>query len=68
MKTLKTKTRIVESINDDLIRKAGKKIPNKRDRKISIYNPIDEDEDNIEVDNLFDYDLDAIDGDGDLDY
>jgi hypothetical protein len=66
MKTGKKKARVQEFSNDDLIRKPGKKIAvNKRDRRISIYNPIGEDEEETEIDNLFDYDPDSVDDEGD---
>ncbi len=69
MKPTKKKSQKPEHFNDDLVRKPVKKTALKRDRKISIYNPIDEDEDTVDnFDDLFDTDLDAIDEDEDDDY
>lgn len=64
MKTGNKKARPQEFSNDDLVRKPGKKVAIKRDRRISIYNPVDEEEENPEIDNLFDFDPDYLDDDG----
>jgi len=46
MKTMKKKSRNPEKMDDDIVRKPVKKhaIASKRDRRISIYNPTDEDD------------------------
>lgn len=50
--------------NDDFLKKSIKKMHNKRDRKLSIYDtPSDEDE--LDEEGMFDYDLDAMDEDED---
>lgn len=51
--------------NDDFIKKPVKKVQNKRDRKPSIYEPLDEDEE-LDLD-LFNFDNDAI-GEDEEDY
>jgi hypothetical protein len=62
MKTGKKKTRPQEFTSDDLVRKPGKKTAIKRDRRLSIYNPVDDEEDeNLEIANLFDFDPDLMD-------
>lgn len=50
------------SENDEFSRKPVKKSGVKRDRKPSIYNPIDDEEESEDLD-LFKFDLDAIDED-----
>jgi hypothetical protein len=65
MKTGKKKARPQEYVNDDSLHKPGKKAVLKKDRKISIYNPIDEEDDESEIDDLFDYDPDNFDEDED---
>lgn len=50
--------------NDDLIKKPVKKNQLKRDRKLSIYDPIEEEDENAEMD-LFEYDIDGIEEDDD---
>lgn len=61
MKPVKKKIHYTEqSIFEDSVKKSPKKVTNKRDRKLSIYDPLDDEEDTDELD-LFDYDLDAID-------
>ncbi len=61
MKTTKKKSRNPEKMEDDFVRKPVKKhTEGKRDRRISIYNPTDEDEDALEsFDDLLDLDLDS---------
>ncbi|NOU47209.1 MAG: hypothetical protein HOO86_09125 [Bacteroidales bacterium] len=68
MKTGKKKARPLEPSTDELVRKPAKKMANKRDRRISIYNPVDEEDENLEIENLFDYDPDLIDEDEESDY
>jgi hypothetical protein len=65
MKPAKKKMRPSDhSENDEFLRKPIKKAGVKRDRKPSIYNPIDEEEDVEDLD-LFKFDLDAMDEDED---
>ncbi|PKP53631.1 MAG: hypothetical protein CVT92_03380 [Bacteroidetes bacterium HGW-Bacteroidetes-1] len=60
MKPVKKKMRHNDfTSNDDLIKKPVKKQLNKRNRKLSIYDPMD-DEESVDLE-FFDYDLDAID-------
>jgi len=69
MKSEKKKSRIFEKPDDDLVRKPVKKIAGKRDRKISIYNPIDEDEEATEdFDDLLEFDPDNYDEEDEDDY
>lgn len=70
MKTGNKKAWPQEFSNDDLVRKPGKKVAVKRDRRISIYNPVDDEDENPDLENLFDYDPDSFneDGDDDSDY
>jgi hypothetical protein len=59
MKPVKKKTHHQDfANNDDFTRKPVKKVQNKRDRKPSIYQPLDEEED-LDLD-LFNFDDDAI--------
>ncbi|MBU2558963.1 MAG: hypothetical protein KJ578_14390 [Bacteroidetes bacterium] len=59
MKTAKKKSHIPEKMEDDFVRKPVKKMASKRDRKISIYNPTDEDDEAFEnFDELLDFDPD----------
>ena len=45
-----------------MVRKPGKKTAIKRDRRLSIYNPVDDEEDeNLEIANLFDFYPDLMD-------
>jgi len=67
MKTGKKKARPQEFASEELVRKTAKKTAIKRDRRISIYNPVDDDDDLLEIDNLFEYDPDLIDEEGDED-
>ena len=58
MKPAKKKERPKEiSSNDEFIKKPVKKTQAKRDRKLSIYDPLDEEDENADLD-LFDYDVD----------
>lgn len=60
MKPVNKKTRHNDfTSNDDLIKKPVKKQLNKRNRKLSIYDPMD-DEESVDLE-FYDYDLDAID-------
>ncbi len=69
MKSEKKKSRIFEKPDDDLVRKPVKKIAGKRDRKISIYNPIDEVEEASEdFDDLLEFDPDNYDEEDEDDY
>ena len=69
MKSEKKKSRIFEKPDDDLVRKPVKKIAGKRDRTISIYNPIDEDEEATEdFDDLLEFDPDNYDEEDEDDY
>jgi len=68
MKPTKKKSQKPEHFNDDLVRKPVKKTALKGDRKPSIYNPIDDEDDTIDdFDDLFDSDLDALDDEDDDD-
>lgn len=68
MKPAKKKERQKDFVsNDELVKKPVKKNQLKRDRKLSIYDPLDEEEDTAEMD-LFDYDIDAIDEENEDDY
>jgi hypothetical protein len=65
MKPVKKKTNHKDFVsNDDLIKKPVKKNQLKRDRKLSIYDPLEEEDENAEMD-LFEYDIDGIDDDED---
>jgi hypothetical protein len=65
MKSVKKKERQKEvSLNDEFVKKPVKKMLAKRDKKPRIYDPLDEEDENAELD-LFDYDIDAIDSDED---
>lgn len=65
MKPVKKKTNHKDFVsNDDLIKKPVKKNQLKRDRKLSIYDPLEEEDENAEMD-LFEYDIDGIDEDED---
>ncbi len=58
MKPVKKKERPKEiSSNDEFIKKPVKKTQAKRDRKLSIYDPLDEEDENADLD-LFDFDTD----------
>jgi|APMed6443717190_1056831.scaffolds.fasta_scaffold645255_1 hypothetical protein len=58
MKPAKKKERPKEiNSNDEFIKKPVKKTQAKRDRKLSIYDPLDEEDENADLD-LFDYDVD----------
>lgn len=66
MKSAKKKSRFLESSEDDLVRKPVKKAAGKRDRRISIYNPNDEDDEAYDnFDELLDFDPDSYDDDDD---
>jgi len=66
MKSEKKKSRISDKTEDDLVRKPVKKAAGKRDRKISIYNPTDEDDEAYEnFDMLLDFDPDNYDDEDD---
>ncbi len=65
MKTGKKKTRSLEMTNEEMLRKPGKKVTSKKDRKISIYNPHDDEDDEMEIDDLFDFDPDQMEDDND---
>ncbi|MCK9291974.1 MAG: hypothetical protein WCR58_09660 [Bacteroidales bacterium] len=65
MKPVKKKTRPQQfSDNDDFIRKPLKKATPKRDRKPSIYQPIDDEEEDLDLD-LFNFDDDFSDEEDD---
>lgn len=65
MKPVKKKERQKEvNLNDEFVKKPVKKMLVKRDRKPRIYDPLDEEDENAELD-LFNYDIDAIDSDED---
>lgn len=71
MKTTKKKSRSPEKMDDDFVRKPVKKhaTASKRDRRISIYNPTDEDDEALEnFDDLLDFDLDSYEEDDEEDY
>jgi hypothetical protein len=71
MKTMKKKSRNPEKMDDDIVRKPLKKhaTASKRDRRISIYNPTDEDDEALEnFDDLLDFDLDDINDNDEEDY
>jgi len=62
MKSEKKKSRTFEKPDDDLVRKHATKTAGKRDRKISIYNPTDEDDEAYEsFDDLLEFDPDDYD-------
>lgn len=68
MKSEKKKSRIFEKSDDDFVKKHVKKTAGKRDRKISIYNPTDEDEEAFEsFDDLLEFDPDDYDDEDDED-
>ncbi|MBW7847787.1 MAG: hypothetical protein H3C41_06870 [Bacteroidales bacterium] len=51
--------------NDEFVKRPGKKVNVKRDRKLSIYDRMDEDDDNLEFD-LYGYEEEGFEeGDGD---
>jgi len=57
MKPAKKKERPKEiSSNDEFVKKPVKKSQAKRDRKLSIYDPLDEEDENADLD-LFDFDI-----------
>ncbi len=71
MKTTKKKSRNPEKMDDDFVRKPVKKhsTASKRDRRISIYNATDEEDEALEnFDDLLDLDLDSIEDEEDEDY
>lgn len=69
MKSAQKKSRTFEKPDDDLIKKHAKKTAGKRDRKISVYNPIDEDEEASEnFEDLLEFDPDDYDDEDEDDF
>lgn len=65
MKPVKKKTHHHEKLNEEFVRKPIKKPLAKRDRKLSIYDPLDEEEEFESFDDILNDDMDSGDGEED---